>query len=162
MKRFFFALGMAAIMAGGFTACDPCDSTVCTNGVCNEGTCECNDGYLTDATTGDCTVMENSQYTGTYDVAQTCGTTGTTNYVSVADPGTAPKDIIVYDFQGVLANNVTMTIDGDDVTITSQTTDAGYTVSGTGSRLGTQLSINFDYTDNNGTTGSCTASMTMQ
>lgn len=162
MKKFFVALGITALMAVGVTSCDPCDSTVCNNGTCNEGTCECNDGYLNDATTGDCSVMENSLYTGTYDASQTCGSAGTTTYVSVVDPGTAPKDVIVRDFQAVTGNDVTMTIDGDDITIADQTTNAGYQVSGTGTRLGTQLSINFDYTDNTGTSGSCAASFTMQ
>lgn len=141
MKPFkYFSIFMLMLFA---VACsEPCDSVDCSNGTCDDGTCMCLDGWIKDAE-GLCTITRNTLFEGTYTSSKTCQSDGiiVTDTILV-DTGTNPNDVMLRNFEGIANNDIRLTISSSDViTISPQTTIAGYDYSGAGTRLNSVLSF---------------------
>jgi len=141
MKLFKY-MGIFMLMLFAQACSEPCDNVNCGNGTCDDGTCICQDGWLKDAA-GTCAVTRNSLFEGAYAGSKTCQSDGiiVTDTILV-DTGTNPNDIMLRDFEGIANNDIRLTISSSDVvTISQQTTIAGYDYSGNGTRLNSILSF---------------------
>lgn len=102
-----------------FAGCgNPCKDVVCNEGFCVEGDCVCDEGYET----LDCSVAFNEKFNGTYEVNETCDSTGSQSYFLTVAPSTAEPDFaIITGLYQVLLGEVAAKIDldGMDFEITS-------------------------------------------
>lgn len=158
MKNLFNLFALVAVLAIGVSSCsDPCKDKACGNGDCDEGTCVCNDNYLTDSD-GNCTVMRNTLFVGTYDVQMTCNAGGSSTSTATVVTGNTADGIIIEDFNNVTGNDIVATISmTDDLSIPQQTTLASLAYSGSGSRSNSVFSFTL-----NTATDTCQVTMTKQ
>lgn len=163
MKKFKLThlLGAALIGFASFTSCtDPCADVTCQNGgTCVEGDCECADGY----TGTNCETEERAQFIGSYNVSEACTSGQYTYSVTVSNSSTGATAIIIENF-GDYSTNVSATVDGNSVTIASQTNQvSGFdlTFSGSGQISGNILSITYAVSDGSNT-DSCIMTCTKQ
>ena len=141
------------------SACnDPCKDVNCFNGNCEDGTCICDEGYLPDGE-GLCKIGRNSLFEGSYATSTTCQGSGSTlQDTLLVEVATAANEVYIRSFGGVANNDILTQINSADVlTVTQQTTLAGNTYSGNGTRSGSVLSFTL-YTDSD----TCQVTMTKQ
>ena len=149
----FGAFFMAAMI---FTGCDdPCKDVTCLNGgTCLEGTCECPTGYEGD----DCGTAVNAKFTGTFNMASSaCDTVDNTNYpVALNASDTDPLEFTLGGiYQNGLANTVNCMVSTSNTsnftipnqTFTDDTFGAGFTIEGSGSIDGSNLTVTYDIFD---------------
>jgi hypothetical protein len=164
MKKIILGFMMIAAMGSVLTisSCkeDACKDVTCLNGgTCNDGTCDCAAGYEG----SNCGTLSRAKILGTYLVAETCSITGAASYsVTVTASGTDETKVLITPFGGYNGVTGTASIDGNTLTIASQT-QGGYTFSGTGTINNNGASITMNYTISaGGQTESCPGTWTKQ
>jgi hypothetical protein len=139
---------------------DLCKGVTCQNGgTCADGDCNCVAGY--EGT--NCETVSRAKIIASYSVAETCSITGAANYsVAITTSGTDIAKVLITPFAGYPGLTATATIDGNSLTIPSQTV-SGYTFSGTGTVNNAGASITMNYTITaGGQTESCPGTWTKQ
>ena len=165
MKFGFFG-AMALSVALSFAGCtDPCKDVVCNNGTCVDGDCECDNGYEG----VDCGVKFNAKFHGTYNLAETCDTSGSDAYaVSVDSSSTDPAKANITGLYREPQGTVVVSIGTDGVSFTIPVTDIGPgTIESAGSCTSNAegSAINLIYKFTNTTSGAserCTSVLTRQ
>ncbi len=157
---------LPALLLGAFLMFTPAcgDSNACkdvdcgTNGTCFSGDCVCDDGYEIGAS-GKCDTESRVKFYGSYNVSETCGGPADT-YASGIQAGSSITEVKITNF-GNSGLNVNATINGDQLTVPSQTLSIGggsVTVTGTGTLAGNILTLT--YAGSGSVTFTCTATMT--
>lgn len=103
----------------------------CLNGgTCADGTCTCTAGYEGDS----CQTLTRTRYTGSWGVTDNCSQSGSSQFtVTITASSTADNAILISNFWGTFVNPVNATVDGEEITITSQEPDSdGFFVNGEG------------------------------
>jgi hypothetical protein len=132
-------LGAALIGLASFSSCtDACKDVDCGPGTCLEGDCVCPDGYSGTS----CSIENRAAFIGTFNVTETCSQSTDTYAVVIADGASATEVTISNIYNAGLVANATVNADGT-LTIPSQTFGAG-TVSGTVTKAGSVITINFN------------------
>ena len=73
-----------------------CKHVVCANnGTCDNGTCKCATGYEGES----CTLLSRDKFLGSYSVAETCSSSGQSNYnITVSTLSTDVTKVLIYNF----------------------------------------------------------------
>ena len=153
-----FALAIGLMLTQ--SCADPCKKVECgDNGTCVEGVCECNAGYEGD----NCETEVRAQFLGTYTVSDACAPGTTYNSVISAVSSDVQKVSISNILGASLQGTATANVSGSSLTIPSQqVTDAdgdNWTVSGSGSKSGSQVSLSV--TSTFGTNDPVTCALTL-
>ncbi|MEY3442937.1 MAG: hypothetical protein RLZZ519_1218 [Bacteroidota bacterium] len=106
-----------------FASCgNPCKDVVCNEGFCVEGDCVCDAGYET----LDCSVAYSEKFSGTYEVNETCDSTGSQSYLLTVAPSTTEPDYaIITGLYQVLLGEVAAQIDVDGLDFEIASNDVG-------------------------------------
>lgn len=167
MKNNKFGIFGALVLGAGlfFAGCtDPCKDVVCNNGECVEGDCVCDAGYEGI----DCATAFNAKFSGTYNLSETCDTTGSDAYtVTIVPSSAAPAQATItglYREQvGVVAAIGT---DGVSFEIASTDIGPGTIVSDgacTSNSDGSSITVHYKFTnETSGSFESCTTTLTRQ
>lgn len=156
--RILQILGVAAIATMGMTSCDTdaCADVDCGEyGTCLEGDCVCDAGYEG----VNCDTQERAEFIGTYNVNESCTSGSYTYSITVTESSTGVAAIIITNF-GDYGVNVAGTVNGNNVTIASQTLGGG-TFSGSGQISGNILTLTYNVTAGT-STDDCTMTCTKQ
>jgi hypothetical protein len=156
-----FAIATAIFFAG---CTDPCKDVVCNNGECVEGDCVCNAGYEG----VDCSTAFNDKFDGSYNLSETCDSTGADAYtVTISPSSSEPAQANI---TGLYREqfSVPIAIGTDGVTFTIATVDIGPgTIVSTGTCTsnaeGSSINLTYRFTNDAGTAeDNCTAVLTRQ
>ena len=130
------------------TSCDPCSGVLCTNGECSNGTCICITGYEKQ---DNACIGHNEAYAGDYTITQlfvdSAGTSTSTDAQMTLEADSTVSStlgLVIKNFNATSDNDIKVSIsatNADILTIANQTTGAGITYSGTGSRVGSKISL---------------------
>ncbi len=156
--RILQILGVAAVATIGMVSCttDACKDVDCgLYGTCVEGDCVCDTGYEG----VNCDTEERADFIGTYNVTEACTSGNYTYAITVTTSATGVTSVIITNF-GDYGVNVNATVNGDNLTIASQTVGGG-TFSGTGQISGNILTITYNVTAGT-STDDCTMTCTKQ
>ncbi len=141
---------------------DKCEDVTCQNGgTCNEddGTCICATGYEG----ANCETAMRTKFLASYNVSNSC-LPGATWACSIVTSAAAVDKVVLKDLGNVPGLDAVGTVNGNAITIPSQTdTDSGggsWTVEGSGNISGNNLSLTMKYTS--GGTLTCTETWVKQ
>jgi hypothetical protein len=111
---------------------DACEDVDCgVNGTCFEGDCQCDPGYELDAD-GQCNVLSQGKFTGTYAAAEQCSNGSDAYTVSIA-PGASTDEILIANlFNTFGAIKATISEGGTSINIAPQQEGDQIFISGDG------------------------------
>ncbi|MCS6894983.1 MAG: hypothetical protein NZZ60_02385 [Bacteroidia bacterium] len=135
-------------------ASDPCKNVNCNSGRCSDGECICSLPYEG----RNCEIDARSKFLGTWRGRETCGPESHDITYTIQSSSDGKLRITDNILEITYSANLTSS---NAFSIPSQVVD-GITVSGQGSLNGTTLTLNHSYIDDEGNTGSCSASLTRQ
>ena len=116
MKKLFF--GLIAVAALSFSSCkDECKDVNCANGgTCDAGVCSCPSGYEGEL----CETETRAKIIGTYQVNETCDSTGAANYnVTITAASSDVTKVLISPFGGYTGATATCTLNGSTLTLNS-------------------------------------------
>ena len=154
-------LGFATVLSLSLTSCaDPCKDVDCNNGECVEGNCICDDGY--EGT--NCDVEWATKFLALNANATDICVSGSYNYtVDIDRINEATIQITNLGDFNIVSQVYAIISNGTDITMTNFTDNAGRTWNATGSinNAGTTLTINYVVTFDDGTTDTCTTTISL-
>ena len=170
-KQIVNFLSLAMIIAAPsflMTSCtsDPCKDVTCENaGVATEDgencSCVCAAGY--EGTS--CETLSRVKFLSSYSVSDACSASGAVTYsVTISASSTEETKVLISNFWDNFTNPVVASVDGNAITIASQTPDNdGFAVSGNGTINGNVITLNYSVVDNsNGDSDVCNGTFTKQ
>ncbi len=122
---------IAAFTAVTYTSCnnDKCKAIVCAHdGVCKDGACICKAGY--EGT--QCEIVTKDKYKGVWNVFEKGTYTDANQYQVSIDYGPDATRMVINGFYDAVNGQVTMNIEGDNITIPQQKVDDRWVIQGTG------------------------------
>ncbi len=141
-----------------------CKDVECQNGgICveDDGSCDCSGtGY--EGT--NCETEERAKFLGTWAVTDACTLSNTSTYTCTIDKSSsAINKVLIDNMWGLFSNPVEATVDGSSVDVALQEPDGdGYTISGSGTISGTEISWSYSITDPTSQVDDCTSTWTAQ
>jgi len=132
--------------------------TECINGTYADGACTCDAGYEGDG----CSIESREDMIASYTVADACSSSGAASFsVTVSKSSNSADGILISNFWGAFINQVTATVDGDNITIPSQDPDNdGYLVSGNGTYSNGTITLTYSVTDPGNGVDNCNSTWT--
>ncbi|MFQ5335084.1 MAG: calcium-binding EGF-like domain-containing protein [Flavobacteriales bacterium] len=169
MKKTVFQIMTGTMMLAGILFTSNSCKNLCKDVECqNGGTCVEDDGSCDCSGTGyegtNCETEERAKFLGSWSVTDNCSSSGSASYTStISKSSTGITKVLISNFWDAFANNVEGTISGSDIDVSLQEPDGdGWTVSGSGTISGTQISWSYTVADPTGQADNCTATWDAQ